>query len=211
MATGITHVYANFLAKLAAKTINFASDTLKATLHTSTYAPNYGTNTFQSDLTNELPTAGGYTAGGNTLTGVSATLQASSALTAWAATTAYVVGEVRRKVVDNGHVFIVLVAGTSGGVEPTWQTAPGANTTDGTVTWGEAGSHVLKLIGTIPAWTSATFTCRFCVVADTTPGTAATNPLIAAIDFQADQSPSAGTFTVTTDADGIVVIPIRAT
>lgn len=211
MATGITHVYANALLSFAQKKINWASDAIKCTLHTSTYAPNYGTNAMQSDLTNELTTAGGYTAGGAALTGLAATLQASGSLTAWAATTAYVVGEVRRKVADNGHAYICLVAGTSAGAEPTWPTTPGGTVTDGGVTWGEVGSHVLKLIGTIPAWNPATFTCRYGVIADTTPGSAATNPLIACVDFQADQSPSAAAFTITLDADGALVIPIRAT
>ncbi len=211
MATGLSHIYANALVKMLNKIIDWDSDVIKCTLHTSTYSPNYGTHVFQSDLTNELATAGGYTAGGATLTGCATTLQASSALTAWAAGTAYVVNEVRRKVADNGHVYVVLVAGTSGGVEPTWPTTPGGTVTDGGVTWGEAGSHVLKLTGTIPAWNPATFTCRYGVIADTTPGSAATNPLIALIDFQADQSPSAAAFTITLDADGALVIPIRAT
>lgn len=212
MATGIVHVYANFVLHLAQAGVNWASDTLKCTLHTSTYSPNYGSHAHQSDLTNELTTAGGYTAGGATLTSPAATLQASSALTAWATGTAYVVGNVRRKTTDNGHVYICVVAGTSHATtEPTWPTTPGATVTDNTVTWAEAGSHVLKLTGTIPAWNPATFTCRYGVIADTTPGSAATNPLACCIDFQADQSPSAAAFTITLDGDGAMVIPIRAT
>ncbi len=211
MATGITHIYANALLSFAQKLIDWDSDAIKCTLHTSTYAPNYGTHDFQNDLTNELSTAGGYTAGGAALTSLASTLQASSALTAWAATTAYVVGNVRRKVADNGHAYMCVVAGTSGGSEPAWPTTPGGTVTDGGVTWAEVGSHVLKLTGTIPAWNPATFTARYGVIADTTPGTAATNPLIALIDFQADQSPSAAAFTITLDVDGAVVIPIRAT
>ncbi len=212
MATGITHVYANALLSFAQKLIDWDSDAIKCTLHTATYSPNYGTHDFQNDLTNELAAAGGYSTGGASLTSLASTLQASSALTAWATGTAYVVGNVRRKVADNGHVYMCVVAGTSHATtEPTWPTTPGATVTDNTVTWAEVGSHVLKLTGTIPAWNPATFTARYGVIADTTPGTAATNPLIACIDFQADQSPSAAAFTITLDADGAVVIPIRAT
>ena len=210
MATGITHVYANALVKMLNKIIDWDSDAIKCTLHTNTYSPNYGTHTFQSDLTNELAASGGYSTGGASLTSLATTLQASSALTAWASTTAYVVGNVRRKVSDNGHAYMCVVAGISGGSEPTWPTTPGGTVTDGGVTWAEVGSHVLKLTGTIPAWNPATFTCRYGVIADTTPGSAATNPLIALIDFQADQSPSAAAFTITLDADGAVVFPIRA-
>jgi hypothetical protein len=35
----------------------------------------------------------------------------------------------------NNTVFIVTIAGTTGTGEPTWNTTPGATTTDGTVTW----------------------------------------------------------------------------
>lgn len=209
MATGTMHVYANVLAKAFNKEVDWNTDTIKCQLHTSTYAPNYNTHAYQSDLTNEI-TGTGYTAGGKTLTGCTITLQASAALTAWAAATAYVVGNVRRKVVDNTHVYICVVAGTSGGAEPTWPITPGATVTDGTVTWAEAGQDVLKLTGTIPTWTSGTFTARYGVILDTQSGVSTTNPLIACIDFGADQSPSAGDFTITLDADGAIVIPVRA-
>lgn len=47
--------------------MDLLSDTIKLTLHTSTYTPNQSTNEVKADATNELGTAGGYTAGGNTL------------------------------------------------------------------------------------------------------------------------------------------------
>lgn len=47
--------------------MDMLSDTIKATLHTSTYTPNQSANETKSDATNELTTAGGYTAGGLTL------------------------------------------------------------------------------------------------------------------------------------------------
>jgi hypothetical protein len=46
--------------------IDFLSDTIKYSLHTSTYAPNQDTNEFFDVATNELATANGYTAGGVT-------------------------------------------------------------------------------------------------------------------------------------------------
>lgn len=63
-------VGANFLGgEVAGDTfaIDFLSDTIKGTLHTTTYAPNIDTNEIFSDATNELTTANGYTAGGVTL------------------------------------------------------------------------------------------------------------------------------------------------
>src|SRR5215213_4106462 len=47
--------------------MDLLSDTIKHTLHTSTWTPNQSTNDVKADATNELTTAGGYTAGGNTL------------------------------------------------------------------------------------------------------------------------------------------------
>lgn len=211
MATGIAHIYGNALVKAFEKVVGWKAatpDTFKCTLHTSSYTPNYGTHVFQSDLTSEVASGNGYTTGGNTLTLVSASLVLANSLTAWAAATAYVAGNVRRPVSGNGHVYICVAAGTSGGSEPSWPT-DGTSVTDGTCKWVDAGAAVLKLTGAILSWTSATFTCRYGVIADTTPGSAATNPLIVCIDFQSDQSPSNGTFAITLDSDGALVIPIK--
>lgn len=50
--------------------IDWANDTIKVALLTSSYTPNQDTHQFFSDLTNEI-TGTGYTAGGLTLTGKS--------------------------------------------------------------------------------------------------------------------------------------------
>jgi hypothetical protein len=47
--------------------MDLLSDILKATIHTATYTPNQATHETFSQATNELTTAGGYTAGGATL------------------------------------------------------------------------------------------------------------------------------------------------
>lgn len=49
--------------------MDFLSDTIKATLHTSSYVPNIDTHETFSQATNELTTANGYTAGGQALAG----------------------------------------------------------------------------------------------------------------------------------------------
>jgi hypothetical protein len=71
--------------------MDLLSDTLKFTLHTSTYTPNQSTNEVKADATNELSTASGYTALGVTL--ASKTFASSSLVTtfdsadpAWTAT-----------------------------------------------------------------------------------------------------------------------------
>lgn len=47
--------------------MDLLSDSLRLTLHTSTYTPNQSTNEVKADATNELTTAGGYTALGQAL------------------------------------------------------------------------------------------------------------------------------------------------
>jgi len=59
-----------------------------------------------------------------------------STASAWAATTAYVVGDYVEPTTPDGNVYKCTVAGTSGATEPSpWNTTEGATTTDGTVTW----------------------------------------------------------------------------
>ena len=53
------------------------------------------------------------------------------------------------------------------------------------------------------SWTNVTFTARYAVIYKST-GTAATSPLIAAIDFGADQTVSSGNFSITFDTTGVI-------
>ena len=76
-----------------------------------------------------------------------------TAVPAWAANTAYVVGDFVKPSTTNGYVYECVTAGTSHlTTEPTWGTTLGADTTDNTVTWRCRG---LGVIGT-PADLSAT-------------------------------------------------------
>jgi hypothetical protein len=68
--------------------------------------------------------------------------------TAWAATTAYTVGQQVREVASaNGGYFECTVAGTSGGAEPAWvRTTIGVSTTtDGGVTWVYKGDWQVRV------------------------------------------------------------------
>lgn len=58
---------------------------------------------------------------------------------AWAALTAYVVGQIVVPTTANGHAYQCIVAGTSAGVEPTWPLTSGGTVVDGTATWMEYG------------------------------------------------------------------------
>jgi len=59
----------------------------------------------------------------------------SGTVAAWAASTAYTLGQQRRPVTRNGKRYQVTVAGTSAASEPTWPTTIGLTVVDGTVTW----------------------------------------------------------------------------
>lgn len=49
------------------ETLDWNTDTIKASLHTSSYTPDRDADDYFNDATNELPTANGYTAGGITI------------------------------------------------------------------------------------------------------------------------------------------------
>lgn len=87
--TASTKVYGNAQKHLDAD-VDFAADTIKAALASSSYTPNQATHEFFSDITNELTTANGYTAGGATLgtksvTVTSLTTAYKAAATTWTA------------------------------------------------------------------------------------------------------------------------------
>lgn len=57
-------------------------------------------------------------------------------ITAWAATTAYTTGDVRRATSGNHTLYFhCTTSGTSDGSEPVWNTSVGGTTSDGTVVW----------------------------------------------------------------------------
>ncbi len=62
----------------AARRLDWAGDTIKVALLTSSYTPNQDTHVFYSDLTNEVASGGGYTTGGATLSGKSVSYDATS-------------------------------------------------------------------------------------------------------------------------------------
>jgi hypothetical protein len=133
-------LYGSAPAKFANKEIDWDSDTIKVSLHTSTYTPDQDTHDYFNDATNEA-SGTGYTAGGATL---------------------------------------------------------------GTKTVGyTAGTNITKFDAADTSWASSTITARYAVIYDSTPGTAATNPLIGYVDFGADMSSNNGTFQITWDANGI--------
>jgi hypothetical protein len=135
--------YGNFFAGMfsttAARRVDWATDTIKVMLTTSTYTPDQDAHDFVNDVTNEI-SGTGYTAGGQALT-------------------------------------------------------------TKTVTYDSATNET-RLDADDPSWTSATITTRRAVYYKDT-GTAATSPVVCWVDFGADQSVTAGTFTISHAATGV--------
>lgn len=79
----------------------------------------------------------------------------------WQANTVYAarisgqaeIGSVVKPLTPNGRHFVCIVAGTSGGSEPTWDITIGNTTVDGTVTWQAIQS--LTVDGTVSSLSSA--------------------------------------------------------
>lgn len=92
-------------------------------------------------------------------------------------------------------------------VTGTGYTAGGATIGTPTITYTGA-TNVLMLDGNDVSWTTSTITARYAVVYDDTPATSATKPLICYVDFGADVSSTAGTFSITWDAAGIATVTV---
>ena len=64
------------------------------------------------------------------------TLTPTLLLSAWAAATAYILGDVVHPTTPNGYRYVVVTAGTSHATtEPTWPTVIGSQVADNTVVW----------------------------------------------------------------------------
>ena len=67
------------------------------------------------------------------------------------------------------------------------------------LTW--SGTTSAKITGTIPSWTSASFTFRYAVIYDT-----ATSKIIGYYDFGGDQQVIQGTVTLSFDTNGLITV-----
>lgn len=81
-------------------------------------------------------------------------------------------------------------------------TAGGATLASKTVTV-VGGSNEVQLDAADVTWSTVSFTARYAVIYKST-GTSTTSPLIAVVDFGADQTVSSGNFTITWAASGVI-------
>jgi hypothetical protein len=86
-------------------------------------------------------------------------------------------------------------------------TAGGATLANPAFTY-TAGTNVFKFDGDDVAWANSTITARYAIIYDSTPGTAATNPLIAYVDFGEDKASTSGNFPIAWSTDGIFTITV---
>jgi hypothetical protein len=91
-------------------------------------------------------------------------------------------------------------------VTGTGYTAGGATLGTKTVTYDTASDQI-RLDAADTTWTTSTISATHAVVYKDT-GTAATSPLMALVDFGATVASTAGTFQITWDSTGIVVIDV---
>jgi hypothetical protein len=198
-----TNVYGKAFANLlggesAGETfaVDWLSDTIKVLLTTSSYVPNLDTHETKADITNEV-TGTNYSAGGNTLASKTLVYTAADAwATARANSTAYALGDVVRPATGNGHLYLCIVAGTSGGSIPTWPTVSRQTVADGAVTWAEIGRGITVLDSADPNWTTATIAGIKYAVYYKDTGTAGTSALLAVQDLDGPTTVTAGTFTI---------------
>lgn len=87
-------------------------------------------------------------------------------------------------------------------VTGTGYTAGGATLASKASTY-TAGTNTTAIDAADVTWSSSTITARYAVVYKST-GTASTSPLIGLVDFGADVISSAGNFTITWDAAGVM-------
>lgn len=173
-------------------------DNMTATLHSSGYALDRFTHDYVDDLTSELATGSGYTAGGVSVGAVTRTLTVANSWSVQRANGAtYAVGDVVRPTVGNGFVYRAVVGGAAAGAPPAFPTVLGQTVTDGAVTW-ECYARAITVFQctTAPTWAGATFTARYCVLSDRTQGAAAAQLLIAVADFGGNLTGGGGPFTV---------------
>lgn len=191
--------------------INYLTDTIKVLLEApgSTYVPDYDVDHFKDVIAFTEATGTAYSAGGVALAGKSVTYtEADDWATVWAATTAYVVGQIAHPLVPNAHAYRVIAAGTTGGSAPTWPTNAGGTVVDGTVTWEEIGGGLTVVTATSPTWASSTISAKAAIYYDDTP--ASNKPLIARVDFGGTVSTTNGVFTLTIDPTlGILYVPTQ--
>lgn len=102
------------------------------------------------------------------------------------------------------HRYKSSVTGESSG---TGYTAGGVALASVAVTY-DAATNTVKFDADDVAWNASTVTARYAVIYDGSPGSDATRPLIAYVDFGEDVSTTSGTFQITWSSSGILTLTV---
>jgi hypothetical protein len=73
-----------------------------------------------------------------------------------------------------------------------------------------SGTNVCKIDGDDVTFSAVTLTARYAIIYDSSPGSAATNPLIACIDFGENKSPAGVDLIITFNSGGIATFTVAA-
>lgn len=93
-------------------------------------------------------------------------------------------------------------------VTSTNYTTGGVSVGSGLTATYTGGTNVYALDGSDATWTTVTFTMRYGVVYNSTPGTSATDPLLMYVNAGADQTVSAANFSIVWDSAGICKVTV---
>jgi hypothetical protein len=102
--------------------------------------------------------------------------------------------------VPNQDTHVYKDVSVTGEVTGTGYTAGGATLASKTVTY-DAANNIVAFDAADVTWAASTLTARYAVIYDDSP--ASNKPLLAYVDFGADQSSNNGNFTITWDAAGV--------
>lgn len=189
---------------------DFDTDSLKLALMATAYNPAtaFTTAFAYTDVSASEASGTGYVAGGITVpTPAITTTQANSFGRVWSATATYVLGDVIRPSANtNGHLYMVVTAGTTGGTEPVagnWPTVSGKDSpTDGTVVYTEIGASLTKFSSANIVSPSMSLTgIQYGWIYDDTPATGANKSLICLLDFGSQKTWTSTVVTFTPDAN----------
>jgi len=188
--------------------VDLSSDTVKMLLLTSRgsaiYNQQYVSQIFS--VSGAVETSGtGYTAGGLAVTGLAVSdVAAGSWPTAWAASTAYAVGQIVHPA-GSAYLYMCAVAGTTGASQPTWVEVSSRETVDGTAVWILVHDTVTVVTHDAVTWPNASLTAEYGVFYDSSTGVAETSPLLWWTDFGDPQTVAGTSLIYTPPAGGSLV------
>jgi len=203
-------VHPNLIRDMLKGDVDIDTHDIRAALLVDAHTPDRADDRWDDVVADECSGAG-YTADGVAVANLATvTTQANSWGTAWAAATAYAVGDIVKPVGGgNGHVYICVVAGTSDDpTEPTWPTVSRQIVADNDITWAEFGSAVVGFTCDPIVFSEVTVSARYVKIFDHETAVNSTSPLMIHVDLGSEQVTGGADLTVTPAAIGAAVVGV---